>query len=165
VAERFKRKSNTVCVICSKAIYRRPSELQATQNKVYCSLKCYGISQRKEIPCAVCGKLLLSGFNKKTCSRICANKLRIGNKYKTGRPAKDKVVTFRILKLRLMEMRGRKCERCEYAKYEILQTHHKDRNRNNNKLENLQLICPNCHYEEHYLEKSWLKNNIEKYAK
>ncbi|MBI2551090.1 HNH endonuclease [Candidatus Uhrbacteria bacterium] len=34
--------------------------------------------------------------------------------------------------------------------------HHKDRNREHNQLENLELICPNCHYEEHFLEGSWL---------
>ncbi|MBI3573571.1 hypothetical protein HY090_00790 [Candidatus Kaiserbacteria bacterium] len=38
--------------------------------------------------------------------------------------------------------------------------HHKDRNRNNNSLGNLELICPNCHYEEHYLEKSWLNDRV-----
>jgi len=26
----------------------------------------------------------------------------------------------------------------------------------------LELICPNCHFEEHYLEKSWLKDIIKK---
>jgi hypothetical protein len=66
--------------------------------------------------------------------------------------------------LRLLEERGNSCARCAYNKYEILQVHHKDRDRNNNKLDNLELICPNCHYEEHLLEKSWLKKtekNIE----
>ncbi len=50
------------------------------------------------------------------------------------------------------------CERCGYKKFEILQIHHRDRDREHNALKNLELICPNCHYEEHYLQKSWLKN-------
>jgi len=58
-----------------------------------------------------------------------------------------------------MEERGTKCERCGYKKYEILHVHHKNRNRNDNSMENLEIICPNCHYEEHYLEKSWLRKN------
>lgn len=62
----------------------------------------------------------------------------------------------------MLEERGNKCEKCGYAKYEILHVHHIDRNRNNNNLENLALVCPNCHYEEHYLEKSWLRGKIEK---
>ena len=57
-----------------------------------------------------------------------------------------------------MKVRGNKCERCGFEKYEILQIHHKDKDRDNNELENLELICPNCHSEEHYMEKSWVKN-------
>lgn len=157
--EQYKRNPNTNCVVCNKPIYRRPVEIK--RGKVFCSSICYGISQRKEIPCLVCGKLMLTGLNKKTCSRSCANKHRAGIKYKIGRP-RDKARTFRTIKLRLLEERGSRCARCAYNKYEILQVHHKDRNRNNNKLDNLELICPNCHYEEHLLEKSWLKNRVEK---
>ncbi|MEK7572416.1 MAG: hypothetical protein AAB493_00975 [Patescibacteria group bacterium] len=124
-------------------------------------MSCCGIFNRKERPCVVCGKLILAGLNKKTCSRSCSNKHRTGIRYKTGRP-KDKVKLFRVLKVKLLEERGKKCEHCNYRKYEILQVHHKDRDRNNNKLNNLELICPNCHYEEHFLKNSWLKNNIEK---
>ncbi len=84
---------------------------------------------------------------------------RAGIKYGVGRP-KDKVVSQRALKMRLLLERGRKCEKCGYAKYEILQVHHKDRSRGNNNLDNLELLCPNCHFEEHYFEKSWLKEDV-----
>ncbi|MDP3997718.1 MAG: HNH endonuclease [bacterium] len=70
---------------------------------------------------------------------------------------RDKVVSQRALKLRLLRIRGEKCERCNYDKREILQVHHKDGNRQNNEINNLEIICPNCHYEEHYLEENWLK--------
>ncbi len=154
----YKRKPNTVCGVCSKAIYRRPCEMEKNSGNAYCSMKCYGISCRRELPCAACGKLILAGWNKKTCSRTCANKQRAGISY-TG-PRKDKVVSQRSLKLRLLSARGTQCERCGYRKPEVLQVHHKDRNRGNNNLDNLALICPNCHYEEHYLQKSWLKRKL-----
>jgi hypothetical protein len=98
----------------------------------------------------VCGGLLLAGLNKKTCSRVCANKHRVGILYKINQP-KDKVLTLRRVKIKLLKTRGEKCERCDYNKGAVLQVHHKDRNRTNNGLRNLELICPNCHYEEHYL--------------
>ncbi len=98
----------------------------------------------------------MSHLNKKTCSRSCANKHRAGIKYKMNRPH-DKVVYQQGLKLRLLRLHGNKCQRCDYCKTEILQVHHKDKNRQNNDLDNLELICPNCHFEEHFLEKSWLK--------
>ncbi len=131
-------------------------ELERNKGKAYCSMVCYGLACRKEEPCVICGKLILARENKKTCSRACANKHRTGIKYKLNRP-KDKVKFYQNLKVRLLEQRGKKCERCGYDKYEILHVHHRDRNRLNNELSNLELICPNCHYEEHYLERSWLK--------
>jgi hypothetical protein len=164
VSEPYKRNPNTNCTICKKAIYRRPSQIKATKGKIYCSLTCNGISCRKEKPCLICGKIILAGLNKKTCSRSCANKSREGIRYKIGRP-RDKAELFRNLKLKLLKKKGKKCGRCTYNKYEILQVHHKDRNRKNNKLDNLELICPNCHYEEHFYKKSWLKNKIEKDGK
>ena len=107
----------------------------------------------------MCGGMILASANKKTCSRICANKNRAGMKYKLSLPRKDKVIYQRGLKMRLIGERGAICERCGYSKYEILQVHHKDRSRKNNILENPELICPNCHAEEHYLENSWMNDN------
>lgn len=150
VSEKYKRNPNTNCVICSKQIYRRPAEIKNGQ--VFCGIICYGISMRKETPCVVCGKLIMAGLNKKTCSRSCANINRTGINYKIGSP-RDKVKSQQALKVRLLKERGGSCERCGYNKYEILQVHHKNRNRDDNILSNLELICPNCHYEEHYLKK------------
>ena len=150
--ERYKRHPNTACIICKKSIYRRPGLLEISNGRAFCGMLCYGISIRKEIPCVNCGKLILSGLNKKTCSRACANKHRTGIRYKVGRP-KDKVVAERALKFALFNERGKTCERCGYDKPEILQVHHKDRNHSNNVLNNLELVCPNCHCEEHYLKK------------
>ena len=155
-----KRNPNTKCVVCKSPIYRRPIEIERNKGNVFCSISCYGLSCRKEIPCVTCGKLILTGLNKKTCSRSCANKHRAGIKYKIGRP-RDKARTARILKLRLIEERGKNCERCGYGKYEILQIHHKNRNKKDNEKENLEIICPNCHYEEHYLEKSWINKKFD----
>ena len=164
MSELYTRKPNTFCFVCKKAIYKRPTQMEANKDKVFCSLTCYGLYSRKNNPCQVCGKLIRAGLNKKTCSRACANRSREGIRYKIGSP-KDKAKLFRGLKLQLLKERGNICGRCSYNKYEILQVHHKDRDRSNNKLDNLELICPNCHYEEHFLEKSWVKNVIEKEAK
>ena len=44
-----------------------------------------------------------------------------------------------------------KCNRCGYNKYlTLLQVHHIDRNRTNSNTNNLEILCPTCHYEEHY---------------
>jgi ribosomal protein L37E len=131
-------------------IYKRPSAINESKGQVFCSSACYGISCRKEIACHVCGKLILAGFNKKTCSRSCANKNREGIKY-TGARLKDKAIDLRRIKIKLFGIKGKVCERCGYNKSEILQVHHKNRNREDDSIENLEIICPNCHYEEHHL--------------
>ena len=159
MAEQYKRKPNTTCLICKTSIYRRPVEMKRNEGRVFCSQTCYGIHCRREKPCLICKQPILAGLNKKTCSRACANIHRIGIRYKIGRP-KDKAVAERALKIRLLKERGTVCEKCGYSKSEILQVHHKNRDRKNNNLNNLELICPNCHFEGHYLQKSWLKNII-----
>ena len=55
----------------------------------------------------------------------------------------------RLIKEKLFSERGNKCEECGITSWNgkeiILQLHHIDGNSNNNKRENLQLLCPNCH--------------------
>lgn len=150
----YQRTPNTNCIVCRKDIYKRPSQIKRNGGRVFCSINCYGFSCRKENPCVVCGKMILGGLNKKTCSRSCSNINRTSIKYHLGRP-KDKVKSQKALKIKLLKIRGNTCERCGYSKTKILQVHHKDRNRENNNIDNLELICPNCHYEEHHLEKSY----------
>jgi len=61
-----------------------------------------------------------------------------------------------------MAFKQKKCERCGYDKYpDILEVHHKDRTRKNGASENLELLCPNCHAEEHHLKNDGrFKRNI-----
>jgi hypothetical protein len=153
VPEQYKRTPNTACVICGKEIYRRPGVLKSAEGKGYCSSACYGVACRKEKPCIVCGTLMLSGLHKRTCSRSCSNKNRLGTTYKNLFGLhKDKVKAANLQKIRLMNKRGKRCERCGYSVYQILQIHHQDRDRNHNDLKNLELLCPNCHAKEHYLK-------------
>lgn len=150
--EVYTRKPNTKCFVCAKAVYRRPSQIKKSNGILFCSLQCNGENNKKYSKCVICAKPILASKNEKTCSRICSNKLRNGIKYKVGRP-RDNVFTIQSLKVRLFEKRGQKCERCGYQSQHILQVHHKNRNNKDNRLENLKIICPNCHCEEHYGEK------------
>ena len=158
MSERYVRNTNVGCAVCGVMIYRRPAQIKL--GRVCCGQDCYGKSQRKERACVVCGTPMLAGLNKKTCCRACANSNRKGIRYGRGSP-KDKVKAQRSLKIRLLKQRGPQCERCGYQKVPILQVHHKDRDRQNNELSNLELICANCHAEEHYLENSWWSGRMQ----
>jgi len=60
-------------------------------------------------------------------------------------------ITTHYLKQRLIKenIKECKCERCKREKWLgkniPLELHHKDGNRYNNELENLEILCPNCH--------------------
>lgn len=65
----------------------------------------------------------------------------------------------------LIVLRGRKCECCgltEWMGKEInLEIHHIDGDHSNNELENLQLLCPNCHsYTESWRQKKTVKKEV-----
>lgn len=57
-----------------------------------------------------------------------------------------RVCTF---KKHLIKLRGHKCEKCQLSEWLFLpiplEVHHKDGNRTNNTLDNLELLCNNCH--------------------
>lgn len=42
------------------------------------------------------------------------------------------------------------CERCNFDKEPAIIVHHRDRNRDNNDISNLEVLCANCHAIEHY---------------
>jgi hypothetical protein len=51
----------------------------------------------------------------------------------------------------VLERSGYACEICGYSKMSsVLEIHHKDWDRSNNDLGNLQVCCPTCHKEQHY---------------
>lgn len=63
---------------------------------------------------------------------------------KTEKPVKGGVLLYPLI-----QIRGRKCECCELTEWQgqpiNLQVHHIDGDRTNNELDNLQLLCLNCH--------------------
>jgi len=70
----------------------------------------------------------------------------------------NQYISAHKLRLKLIEdgLKEEKCEKCgltEWGGEKIpLELHHKDGNRFNNDLENLKIICPNCHAFEHILK-------------
>ncbi len=147
------RKSNCVCSVCTKAIYRRPSQIAG--GAVFCSLQCSAKSQQKYKKCPMCSNVYIGA--KKTCSRSCANTSRTGLSY-TKDNSLNKAYRGRQLKELLGKRSSGRCERCQHDNYSILQVHHKiERHRGGtDDISNLELLCPNCHA-CHHLGKSLYK--------
>jgi predicted HTH transcriptional regulator len=49
-------------------------------------------------------------------------------------------------------LHGKECQRC--GSNDEIEVHHRDRNRSNNSPENLEVLCHECHMDEHHEERS-----------
>lgn len=123
------------CKQCHKTFFPVASE---APRRVYCSIACKNAAKSGQVPrvCRNCNKEFTkprstvqqgSGLY---CSRDCWRVHRAN--------------VFHVVKVR------GSCEGCGWSVAPLLLTiHHKDRNRKNNVVENLQLLCWNCHLLEH----------------
>lgn len=135
---------DVTCVICSKKFDVVKNRKDTAK---YCSRSCYykgqigkGLTTYK---CQHCNKEFLDSASKKRkfCSKSCTKK----SSHETFKPSFTTVRKAMITRNLLV-----KCEKCGWDEYpQILGVHHKDRDRNNNSMENLEVLCPNCHSIEH----------------
>lgn len=147
------RNPNTFCSICNNKFYKRPGDKNKSKSGLhFCSVDCSSKHQTILKSCPECDTEFRAGLNKKYCSRSCANKGRAGIKYFTGQH-KNKHSTAVGYRRMIVEQHGELCELCGYDKHpKILVVHHivEKCNGGTNDLDNLQLICPNCHALQHY---------------
>ena len=135
-----------------------------SHTKIINILKCAGIDRRTKKEalqkharsniCVICGKLFrpkqkwtdTTRLDKKTCSKECKHVLLSKiNKKETGH---SQAYYQRIRK----ELKPDVCEFCGAVPPIRLDTHHIDRNHNNNTKENILVLCVKCHAHLHYLE-------------
>lgn len=143
---------------CLKSFEASLSEVNRGHGK-YCSLACSGSHLGSLRPgptlydrsCERCYRSFLSiKSTQRFCSRQCKDLAH-----------RDDCQDARTLAFRNFP---HKCNRCSWDKEPaVLETHHKDRNRENNKLENLELLCPTDHCLEHFYAKDgkWTTSNAK----
>ena len=153
---------NPVC----GAVFDAPEKEVRRGNARFCSLSCAATVNAKEryasrpkVPCAFCFVEFYPRGNRKPkhglffCCRAHKDAAqRLGgisaiqpSHYGTG----TEVRSYRTTAFRSYPPR---CNRCDFDRYQqILVVHHRDRDRSNNTVENLEILCPNCHAIEHYV--------------
>jgi hypothetical protein len=151
------------CAECCTIVNRPPSGLIGITN-IFCSHVCAAtFNNRKQaqiksyfkirttvhlkLPgvikmCVACGTKLLPTQNR-TCSKQCTYVYRGRLQLLT-----DSLSTV-AAKRHLIALRGNKCSLCDISSWReepiTIELDHIDGNSYNNKLENLRLLCPNCH--------------------
>ena len=157
------------CTICSKEFKTKPFFVKNGGGK-YCSKECHykGLKTGETVECFHCSKefyrtvkaLRVSKSKKYFCSKSCQaiwrNAEFSGEKHAnwiSGRSAYRSVLVRNKI--------PKKCVLCSSRDERVLAVHHIDKNRLNNKLENLTWLCHNCHFLVHHhgagKEKSLLK--------
>lgn len=153
------KKRKAVRVICK---YCENSFLKAERfiNKVphYCCREHFSLDHRtrKVVECSYCGKEFekrLSSFIKSKsgfcfCSRKCQSEAqKIGSGFHKMYPSHYGTGNGKHgYRKKAIDYYNGRCENCGYDEYEeCLQVHHIDRNRENNEIENLIVLCANCH--------------------
>lgn len=117
--------NNTECSWCKKSFHRRPSKPKSKSGLYFCCRNHKDKAQR------------LDGLEDFTLDH-----------YGKGNGSWS-------YRERALEHYGSICNRCQYNKNEaILEVHHTNRNRSENLLNNLEVLCKNCHYEEHLEDKA-----------
>ena len=150
------------CLNCCQN-FEAPSREVKRGNGKFCSISCSSKFRGKTKPepnvsCALCDKEFYMNSSKQKNSRsglfFCCREhkdeaQRIGGIREIipshyGEVSKS----YRVTAFRNYE---HKCNRCGFSEVlEILEVHHKDSNRKNNLVENLEILCPTCHVRNHY---------------
>lgn len=142
------------CDICNRIFFRQSRFLKEYHT---CSPQCLSILKGNRIllKCANCGERFSRSKSKLNnsrsglyfCSRACKD---VGQTY-IPEIQPDHYGTGENYRKVALSNYGEKCSRCGYSENIVaLEVHHKDRNRNNNDLSNLEVLCSNCHKIEHY---------------
>lgn len=150
------------CLFCQKPFQAPVKHINAGGGK-YCSRKCSGSAGNPvkiripNVVCAYCKKdfwIPPSHMNKsKSGLYFCCREhkdvaSRIGGieAIQPDHYGKSELYDYREMAFRHYP---KICNRCSFDKFVIV--HHKDRDRTNNAIDNLEVLCPNCHAIEHYL--------------
>lgn len=142
------------CSICGKEIRVKESHVARGWGK-YCSKTCQFKGQKngKWFACDYCGKKIYrrpkdiakSRSKKFFCSRACHCSWENEN-IRCGADAPNWMAGHTVYRLLLRRSGVREeCRRCGIKDKRVLVVHHNDRNRRNNKPENLEWLCRNCH--------------------
>ncbi len=146
------------CRICHKLLWVKKAHAKKGWGK-YCSKKCQGKAQvnGRSIPCEHCGKVVYrtpkdfrrSRSKKFFCSKRCHCIWE--NRHKRYGPNAPNWISgeksYKAVLIRAKIIR--QCSSCGLKDQRVLVVHHKDRNRKNNGVKNLEWLCMNCHYLEH----------------
>jgi hypothetical protein len=158
------------CDECGSPMQVKPCILKRGHGK-YCSITCHGrgttkirlakkISKTPNVTCAYCSAPFFVTSTRVSRSKsglfFCCKSHKNASQRIGGieaiQPSHYGTSTIIPYRKKAFDTYPHRCDVCGYDKYmSVLQVHHRDRDRSNNDVANLQIVCPTCHVEIHYL--------------
>ena len=153
----------SACRKCGVTISKSPSS-----NRQFCSVACFRLwktenpsyyREPRTTRCKNCGSLINAPDSRKRqfCNISCCDAYRRASSIPKadGTVVQTQRRTLKWQRKYAREIYGNKCCRCGYNRIPgVLQVHHKDFNPRNQERDNVLLLCPTCHEEEHFLTKT-----------
>jgi hypothetical protein len=138
------------CEVCEDTFYVPKYRLAKRKT---CSTQCRTLflSKKARVSCAWCSesfevqakRVKKSKSGLVFCTRTCKDQAQRADGLEEIRPLKTDIADYRDKALRAKD---RACERCDYKEeVKMLDVHHIDGDRENNELENLEILCVWCH--------------------
>ena len=152
------KKKHPLCVVCKVECPRVEAK--------YCCRKCceqdfkgrhLGRPAKPALPCLICGKPRKNKYNKGFCGLVCWNQSLRLKKIQLWKEGKFSGVigTYgtgfsKIIRNYMLEKFNYTCSICGWNKHHPdgsspLHINHKNGKHNDNREENLEVLCPNCH--------------------
>lgn len=156
---RRRRAEEAKCIPCNKVFLRRFGG-----DKKCCSRECAGQLRRERVffICSTCKKTFERVPSRKGrskhgyyfCSRGCKEQAQSldGNCPEIRPDHYGKAKGRRSVRKKIFKKRGAVCCDCGEPKKYLITVHHIDGNGSNNKNENLEVLCANCHVKRHLKE-------------
>jgi len=105
----------------------------------------YPIIERSCPVCSIVFKTPNGGSEERTtCGRSCSNTY-----FRSGKNNPNYIDGATKYRTKAFSLLPNKCNRCSIDDMDVLIVHHKDRNRKNSDISNLEILCANCHMKEH----------------
>jgi DNA-directed RNA polymerase subunit RPC12/RpoP len=150
---------NLTCMHCGRLFVRSLAHANMNRKRgtaqQYCSRECRvrATDSTSLVRCARCGQQVqkrrrdIDRVESVYCSRACANAANNARRRYDQHPNfTDGHTSYRQ---RAFDAHGQVCTvpGCGYANAAVLEVHHRDGNRRNNRIENLDVLCPTHHAE------------------
>lgn len=139
------------CECCGKDFLKERKNIKRSKHH-YCSIDCANKKKQELhsiiVKCSYCGKEFKKSLSKLKnsksglyfCSKECKN-----NAQRCESNILNKNYSRKNYRITAFLYKEHKCECCGNSDKRVLEIHHKNFNHKDNRIENLMIVCANCH--------------------